>query len=110
MKLLLDHNVSPRLVARLVDLYPNASHVSLVGLDRASDQEVWNYAGAHDYVIVTKDSDFDDLSLVLGFPPKVIWLRIGNCTTQHIEAVLRHHHTLIAAFVTDASVGVLMIS
>jgi predicted nuclease of predicted toxin-antitoxin system len=110
MRLLFDHNLSPRLVARLVDLHPNASHVSLVGLDQAPDLEVWNYAGANDFVIVTKDSDFDDLSLLRGSPPKVIWLRIGNCTTHQIEIVLRHHHLLITDFIRDVSVSVLFIS
>jgi predicted nuclease of predicted toxin-antitoxin system len=110
MRLLFDHNLSPRLVARLIDLYSDANHVSLVGLDRASDREVWDYAASHDCVIVTKDSDFDDLSLLLGFPPKVIWLRIGNCTTSQIETISRHHHPLIVSFGSDASVGVLVIA
>jgi predicted nuclease of predicted toxin-antitoxin system len=110
MKLLFDHNLSPRLIARLVDLYPDVSHVSLVGLDRASDLEVWSYAASHDFVIVTKDADFDDMSLLRGFPPKVIWLRIGNCTTHQIETVLRHHHSLIVSFGSDAGVGVLVIA
>ena len=44
MKLLFDHDLSPRLVRRLADLYPNASHVALVGLDRATDLAVWTYA------------------------------------------------------------------
>ena len=56
MRLLFDHNLSPRLVARLADLYPNASHVFFVGLDRASDPEVWDSAHANECIIVTKDS------------------------------------------------------
>jgi predicted nuclease of predicted toxin-antitoxin system len=110
MKLLFDHNLSPRLVARLADVFPGASHVSLVGLDRASDLEVWNYAAASDCVLVTRDADFDDLSLLRGVPPKVIWLRIGNCTTHQVETVLRHHHLLIVDFLSDTSIGVLVIS
>jgi predicted nuclease of predicted toxin-antitoxin system len=110
MKLLFDHNLSPRLVGRLFDLFPDASHVSLAGLDQASDLEVWDHACAHDFAIVSKDSDFDDLSLLRGFPPKVVWLRTGNCTTHQIEAILRYHHALILAFGDDPSVGVLVIS
>ena len=85
MKLLLDQNLSPRLVHRLADLYPDAAHVSLVGLDRASDGEVWDYAQANDCIIVTKDADFSDMSVLRGHPPKIIWLRLGNCTTSDVE-------------------------
>jgi predicted nuclease of predicted toxin-antitoxin system len=110
MKLLFDHNLSPRLVARLFDLFPDASHVSLVGLDQASDLIVWHFAGVKEFTLVTKDSDFDDLSLLRGFPPKVIWLRIGNCTTQQIEQVLRLHHPVIVDFGNDPTAGVLVIT
>jgi len=85
MKLLFDHNLSPRLVQRLADLYPGASHVALGGLDRATDLAVWTYAQTNEYVIVTKDSDFNDVSVLRGFPPKVIWLRLGNCSRLHIR-------------------------
>jgi predicted nuclease of predicted toxin-antitoxin system len=110
MKLLFDHNLSPRLVARLFDLFPDASHVSLEGLGQASDGVVWRFASINGFTIVTKDSDFDDLSLLRGFPPKVIWLRIGNCTTQQIEQVPRLHHPVIVDFGNDPSVSVLVIA
>lgn len=98
MRLILDHNLSPRLVHHLVDLYPEISHVSLVGLDRAADMIVWDYAQTNHYIIVTKDSDFSDVSVLRGFPPKVIWLRLGNCTTNDVERTLRHGYATIAAF------------
>lgn len=107
MKLLFDHNLSPRLVNRLADLYPNTSHVYLLGLDCASDIAVWTYAQANEYLIVTKDSDFSDLSVVRGFPPKVIWLRLGNCTTSDVERTLRDAHGAVDAFANDPIVGVL---
>jgi predicted nuclease of predicted toxin-antitoxin system len=107
MRLLFDHNLSPRLVDRLADLIPNSSHVWLVGLERASDQDVWDYALAHGYTVVTKDADFSEMSVLRGFPPRVIWLRIGNCTTQQIDALLRTHREAIMALDTDPSVGVL---
>ena len=73
MKLLLfDQNLSPNLVERLSDLYPDSVHVSEIGLDTALDRVVWEYARQHDYMIVTKDADFSEMSLPLGFPPKVI--------------------------------------
>lgn len=109
MKLLFDHNLSPRLVQQLADLYPNASHVALVGLDRASDSAVWAYAHTHDYIIVTKDSDFNDIAVLRGFPPKVIWFQLGNCTTREIEQALRRNHTAITDFTNDSTAGVLII-
>ena len=107
MKFLFDHNLSPRLVTRLADLYPHASHTVHAGLDRASDIEVWVYAQAHNYTIVTKDADFSDVSVLLGFPPKVIWIRLGNCTTGDLENALRRSNAAIVDFVNDPSVGVL---
>jgi predicted nuclease of predicted toxin-antitoxin system len=107
MRLLFDHNLSPRLVRRLADLYPDTSHVFLVGLDHAADMTIWNYAQTNDYIIVTKDSDFSDVSVVRGFPPKVIWLRLGNCTTSDVERTLRDGYTTIEAFAIDPTSGVL---
>ncbi len=109
MKLLLGQNLSPRLVARLADLFPDSQHVSDLGLERASDRAVWDYARDHGYLIVTRDSDFSELSVLRGSPPKVLWVRIGNCTTGQIEALLRAHHAAIAAFGDDATAGVLML-
>lgn len=110
MRLLFDHNLSPRLVRRLADLYPDASHVASLGLEQASDVAVWSFAQANGYVIVTKDSDFSDMSVLRGFPPKVVWLRMGNCTTHQIEAALRAHHATLTRFAADLSAGVLLIS
>jgi predicted nuclease of predicted toxin-antitoxin system len=70
--------LSPRLVNRLADLYPDANHTSFAGLDRATDIEIWQYAQAQGYIIVTKDSDFNDVSVLRRFPPKVIWMRLGK--------------------------------
>ena len=67
LRLLLDQNLSPRLIPRLADVYPEATHVSLVGLDRATDEVVWEYARAYDCIIVTKDADFGDLAVLRGF-------------------------------------------
>lgn len=107
MRLLFDHNLSPRLVQGLADLYPNASQIFLLGLDRATDLDVWLYAHTNNFIIVTKDSDFSDLSVLRGFPPKVIWLRMGNCTTGEVERTLRTWYAAIMAFVNDPSAGVL---
>ena len=104
-RLLFDQQLSPRLVSRLSDLYP----VSLVGLDRASDEAVWAFARANEFIIVTKDADFGDLGVLRGVPPQVIWLRLGNCTTARVESTLRTHHPMIRAFSAGRTAGVLML-
>jgi len=107
MKLLFDQNLSPRLVSRLADLYPDASHVALVGLGHALDRQVWEYARVHDLMIVTKDADFSELSILYGIPPKILWLRLGNCTTNQIETLLRSHYVAIRDFADDPTAAVL---
>lgn len=107
MKLLFDHNLSPRLVSRLADIYPNAEHVYLIGLDQADDDAVWAYALQNECLIVTKDSDFNELSMIRGFPPKIIWIRRGNCTTSQIEAIMRSHSEDIKMLSEDSTIGVL---
>ncbi|MBL8208299.1 MAG: DUF5615 family PIN-like protein [Blastocatellia bacterium] len=109
MKLLFDHHLSPKLAARLSDQYPNSSHVYLLGMDQKSDSVIWKYARDHGYVIVTKDSDFGDLSLLRGHPPKVIWLRLGNCTTNQVEDAIRRHNVEIAEFAEDQIIGLITI-
>ena len=91
MKLLFDQNLSPSLVGSLADIYPESVHVQSVGLDRADDTAVWDFARLQNLVIVTKDADFQERSLIAGAPPKVIWIRRGNCSTSDIEAILRRH-------------------
>ncbi|MEO6909106.1 MAG: DUF5615 family PIN-like protein [Abditibacteriaceae bacterium] len=91
MKFLFDQNLSYRLVQSLTDAYPDCQHVRNVGLKEAPDTEVWDFARANGYVVVSKDADFHQRSLLLEFPPKVIWIRLGNCSTKTIEQVLRRH-------------------
>lgn len=107
MRLLFDQNLSPRLVEALSDLYPGSSHVSTLGLDRASDKEIFVRARDEGYAIVTKDADFSDLSQSEGSPPKVIRLRLGNCTTSEIEAMLRSRRQAVERLEEDAETHVL---
>ena len=85
MKLLFDENLSPKLTTRLSDIFPDSLHVRDVGMKATIDPIVWNYAKDNDLMIVSKDADMHDLSLVLGNPPKVIWPRLGNCSTLEVE-------------------------
>jgi len=89
LKLLFDHNLAASLVERLADEYPDSSHTSTLGLGEADDREVWDYAREHGFAIVSKDSDFQQLSVREGPPPKVVWVRLGNCTVDDIEELLR---------------------
>jgi predicted nuclease of predicted toxin-antitoxin system len=101
VKLLLDQNLSPRLLRTLEAVYPGSSHVRLVGLREADDDVVWEFARDQDFIIVSKDSDFHQRSFVLGFPPKVIWIRRGNCPTRDIEKVFAEHQSSILEFCED---------
>ncbi len=98
MRLLFDEQVSDRLPARLADLYPASLHVTTLGLLGASDEAIWRAAATHDCVLTTKDEDFHRLSILRGAPPKVIWIRLGNCTTDDIEKLLRQHHLDVIQF------------
>ncbi|CAN5407336.1 DUF5615 family PIN-like protein [soil metagenome] len=106
-KLLFDQNLSPKLITRLADLYPNSAHLDLLGLGTATDLAVWKYAKENEFAIVTKDADFADLSILRGFPPKIIWIRRGNCSTNNIEEVLRNHKDEIESLVADEVFGIL---
>lgn len=91
MKLLLDENISRRIVPFLENAYPGSTQVTLIGLERASDARLWEYAKQHHFVIVTKDSDYYDMSLLQGAPPQVIWLRTGNIAKAKITQLLLDH-------------------
>ena len=85
MKLLFDQNLSHKLALRLADLFPDSEHVRSVGLKTAIDTVVWDYAKNNGLMIVSKDSDFHQMSFLYGFPPKVVWVRLGNCSTTDVE-------------------------
>lgn len=103
--LLLDQNLSPRLVQRLAGVFPGAIHVREVGLARADDAEVEAHALAHGLVVVTKDSDFSS-SFV---EARVVWLRTGNGSVADMETVLRRHAAEIRAFLGTPAQRVLEI-
>jgi len=101
MKLLFDQNLSPRLPKILADVFPNSVHVREIGFVEATDAEIWNYAKANDFIIVFKDTDFQQHSLLFGHPPKVVWIRVGNCPIKTIEDLLRKHSVSIHTFNLD---------
>lgn len=101
MRLLFDENLSARLVGALADVYPDSVHLEHVGLLGAADAAVWDYAAAHGLVLVTKDEDFQRLSVVRGPPPRVVWIRLGNCATADVARLLRLRQADVVRFVAD---------
>jgi predicted nuclease of predicted toxin-antitoxin system len=79
----------------------------LIGLDTAPDPTIWEYARDNEFIIVTRDADFSDLNVMLGYPPKVIWIRRGNCTTGEIEGILRSNYLAVESLAGDEGVGIL---
>jgi predicted nuclease of predicted toxin-antitoxin system len=53
MKLLLDENLSRRIVPFIQDSYPESTQVALLGMERANDKFMRQYAIDNGYVIVT---------------------------------------------------------
>ncbi len=109
MKLLFDQNLSPRLPLLLADIYPESVHVREVGLRDAGDGVIWQYAKDQGFAIVSKDSDFQQRSLLVGSRPKFIWLRVGNCSVRRTEDVLRTYSAAIHTFDLDDSKSHLML-
>ena len=109
MGLLFDHHLSHQLVRRLADLFPDSTHTRLLGLERADDPIIWNYAQTQGLVIVTLDADFSDLSVLRGHPPKIVWLRCGNSTVARVEQLLRANARRMIAFEADLDAACLEI-
>ena len=90
MKILLDANISWKLVNTLKPIFGECAHVDLIGLDvPAVDIEIWNYALKHEYIIITKDNDFTDLLELKGFPPKIVLLKTGNNSSRALLELLK---------------------
>ncbi|WP_295446010.1 DUF5615 family PIN-like protein [uncultured Thiodictyon sp.] len=101
MKLLLDENLSRRVVPFLQLLYPGSSQVVLEGMEQWDDVAIWRYAKENGFIIVTKDSDFHELSLLNGAPPKVIWLRCGNTSKASLIRLLTQRRGEIETSLAD---------
>ncbi len=109
MRLLFDQNISSRILRILNDEFGSSQHVVLSGLRNVSDSTIFDFAKSNALTIVTFDSDFVDLSIVKGFPPKIIWLKTGNQTTGSIAEILNMNVLSIAHFIQSNEVGVLEI-
>ncbi len=109
VKLLLDENLSDRVVPQILDLYPGSTHVKSHDLIRSDDVLIWTFARQHGYSIVSNDDDFHQRSLVFGHPPKLVFLRIGNCPTNQITELLRDNQGLLLAFESDPTASILVL-
>ena len=105
MKLLLDENLSRRIIPFIQQAYPGSSQVALLGLESASDQQVWDFAKQNDYVIVSKDSDFYDLGLLQGTPPQVIWIKSGNSNKTAITQLLLSNQARICSLLLEENLA-----
>jgi predicted nuclease of predicted toxin-antitoxin system len=101
LKLLFDQNLAPRLVVALSDLFPDSAHVRDLAMADAQDRDIWVHARDAGFAIVSKDNDFQQMSFVFGAPPKVIWIRRGNCSVTEIEQILRTNASRILEFDED---------
>jgi predicted nuclease of predicted toxin-antitoxin system len=109
VKLLLDENLSDKIVSRISDLFPDCTHVKSVALMRADDAVVADWARHHGFAIVSKDTDFYQRSVALGSPPKFVWLRVGNSGTEVIVDLLRSRHALIRDFIASKTESVFVL-
>lgn len=107
IKLLFDENLAARLVSDVAAEFPGSQHVLALGLQGAADREIWNRSAAEGFTLVTKDEDYHRLSVVLGPPPKVVRIRLGNCTTAEVAELLRSEAPRVRRFIADAEAAFL---
>lgn len=110
MRLLFDENVSPKLAEVLAKEYPGSAHVRSVGLRGADDRLIWDYAREQGFTIVSKDTDFRERSFVEGFPPKIVWLDVGNAGTTAITELLRRERQRVESFEGQRETSLLILS
>jgi predicted nuclease of predicted toxin-antitoxin system len=105
MKFLFDQNISHRILALLPEQFSSSTSVKKEGLTNAQDSQIWEFAKDHDYIIVTQDSDFNDMNTLYGFPPKIIWIRTGNLKTKAILDILIDYYSELEKFESDHELG-----
>jgi len=109
MKLLLDENLSLKLVKFLQTDFPESNHIAFLDMQGSTDTQIWEFAKEEHYIIVSKDNDFRQRSFLVGFPPKVIWLSIGNSGINKIQKLLLDNFTAIEKFARNPSEGLLVL-
>jgi len=105
MKFLFDQNISHRILKLLPEEFNGSTSIKNEGLINAPDKKNWKFAKQNNYIIVTQDSDFNELNSLFGYPPKIIWIRTGNFKTQEIVEIIKNYFTEIKSFVDDKRYG-----
>ena len=105
MKLLFDQNISHRILDKLPELFKESTSVKKEGLINETDKVIWEFVKLEGFVIVTRDSDFNDLTALYGFPPKIVWIRSGNLKTNDIADLLIRNFEAIQVFLEDENLG-----
>ena len=105
MRFLFDQNISHRILKLLPKNYSDSTTVKKEGLINAPDSHIWEFAKKYNYTIITQDSDFNDLTSLYGFPPKIIWIRTGNIRTHAIVSILIEYSQEIDKFIEDNKYG-----
>ena len=97
-RLFFNEPLSEAMCQTLADIFPDSLHIRLLGHGGAADTTVWDLARQHGCLVVSKYEDFHRLALLRGAPPKFVWIRLGNCTTDDVVQLLRRHHEDIIRF------------
>jgi len=103
VKLLVDHNLSHKILLHLSGKFEGSVHVKNIGLEKADDTAIWDYAKANGFTILSQDADFYDIGFLKGYPPKIFWIRSGNSSTSHILRLLDFNHLSIRHFIENAN-------
>lgn len=109
MKLILDENISSKLVKYLLKKFPDSTHIDFLNMQGATDTDIWQYAKTQHFIIVSKDNDFRQRSFLYGAPPKVIWLSVGNSGTEAIKELILKNIETIRQFSDDITQGLLVL-
>lgn len=110
MKLLFDENISARLVKYFLDEFPDSNHIDYLEMQGTTDTNIWDFAAEEGYIIVSKDNDFRQKSFLFGFPPKVVWLSVGNGGTKIIRELLLANIGEIKRFAENSEEGLLVLT
>ncbi|MEM8529009.1 MAG: DUF5615 family PIN-like protein [Bacteroidota bacterium] len=102
MKILVDQNISHRLLPKIASKYPDVYHTKDLGLTDYDDYKIFQYACQNKFdCVLTLDEDFNNLLIQHGIPPKVVWLRVGNCSTRVLAEIMLEKEPVIRAFLDD---------
>jgi predicted nuclease of predicted toxin-antitoxin system len=105
MRLIADENISWRL-KKLLPEWEILPSNEIRSSQRLSDLAIWRFAKTNQYTILTFDEDFSDIQNIFSYPPKIIWLRTGNTSTNEIASLLTKHQQDIFSFLSNDELGI----